>query len=358
MVFFSFILGEKSCLLCLSFLFEAFTAGLFILVLRKFHNLRFRFFAGLFIIFCVFFAANCRNETANTNIKVPEKQKTIEPSREITDGLGRTVRIPEKVTRAVSLAPNLTEIVFAVGAGDELVGVTSFDDYPEEAQKIAKIGDTINPNIENIIALKPQIVLVSTASQIENFTKRLEDQGIAVFVTNPNSLEEIYKSITEIGDIFGAKENALELVENMERRVELVQRETDVLEKPKVFVQISPEPLYTIGKDSFITDLIERAGGISITETVATAYPNISKETALALQPEVIVLSDSPDNTEPNAVFENSPAMKKGKVYKIDSDILSRPGPRIVDGLEQIAKKLHPEISIEKLKKKAKADEK
>ena len=326
---------------------------------RNFIKLRFgKFFVWFSLLLCLLFAVNCRNKTANTNENIAEKPKKIELAREITDDLGRTVQIPENITRAVSLAPNLTEIVFAVGAGNSLVGVTSFDDFPEEAKKIAKVGDTINPNIENIIALKPQIVLVSTASQIETFTKRLENQKIAVFVTNPESLEEIYKSITEIGEIFGKKENALELVENLERRVELVQREIDILEKPRVFVQISREPLYTIGKDSFITDLIERAGGISMTETVATAYPKISKETALALQPDVIILSDSSDNTEPNAVFENSPAVKKGKVYKIDANILSRPGPRIVDALEQIAKKLHPEIPIEKLKEKAEADEK
>ena len=326
--------------------------------LRNFNKLRFGKLIIWFSLFsCLLFAVNCRNETANTNANIAEKPKKIELAREITDDLGRTVRVPENITRAVSLAPNLTEIVFAVGAGNSLVGVTSFDDYPKETKKIAKVGDTINPNIENIIALKPQIVLVSTASQIETFTKRLEDQEIEVFVTNPESLEEIYKSITEIGDIFGKKEDALALVENLERRVELVQRETDILEKPKVFVQISREPLYTIGKDSFITDLIERAGGISITETVATAYPRISKETALALQPDVLILSDSEDNLSPNDVFANSPAARNDKVYKIDAALLSRPGPRIVDGLEQIAKKLHPEIPVEKLKEKAKADE-
>ncbi len=308
------------------------------------------------LLLCVFFAANCQSENTNANTKISETTKKIELSREITDDLGRTVQIPENVTRAVSLAPNLTEIVFAVGAGERLVGATSFDNYPEEAKKIARIGDTINPNIENIIALKPQVVLVSTASQIETFTKKLEDQGITVFVTNPNSLEEIYKSIVNIGEIFGKKENALELAENLERRVELVERETAVLEKPKVFVQISREPLYTIGKDSFLTDLIELAGGISATETVATAYPRISKETALALQPDVIILSDSSDNPAPNDVFENSPAVRNGRVYKINADILSRPAPRIVDALEQIAKKLHPEIPVEKLKEKAKTD--
>ena len=113
------------------------------------------------------------------------------------------------------------------------------------------------------------------------------------------------------------------------------------------------KPLFTIGKDSFLTDLIEQAGGISVTEAVATAYPKISKETALwLLIPSVIILSDSPDNQEPNEVFENSQAVKNKRVYKIDADILSRPAPRIVDALEQIAEKLHPELKYLTAEKK------
>ena len=110
-----------------------------------------------------------------------------------------------------------------------------------------------------------------------------------------------------------------------------------------VFVQISKEPLFTIGRGSFLNDLISEAGGRSVTETVATSYPKLSKETALALNPEVIILSASDDNREPNEVFRNSPAVKNGRVYRIDADLMSRPGPRLVDALEQIAKLLHPE---------------
>ena len=107
-----------------------------------------------------------------------------------------------------------------------------------------------------------------------------------------------------------------------------------------MFLQISKEPLFTIGKDSFLTDLIDRAGGISVTANVATAYPKLSKETALALNPDVIILSESEDNREPNDVFKNSPAVKNGQVFKINADIISRPSPRIVDALEQIARDL------------------
>ncbi|MEP7039247.1 MAG: cobalamin-binding protein [Acidobacteriota bacterium] len=269
--------------------------------------------------------------------------QTVLPTREITDDLGHKVKLPDTIERAVSLAPNLTEIIFAVKAGDKLVGRTSYDNFPLEAQKIPTVGDTLNPNIENIIALKPQVVLVSTASQIETFTKQLESQNIAVFITNPNSLVGIYKSIYQVGQIFNKDVKAREIVDNLKQRVADVEARTNNAKDIKVFLQISKEPLFTIGKESFLNDLIYRAGGISVTENVAAAYPKLSKETALALNPGAIILSDSEDNKEPNEVFKNSPAVENNKIFRINADIISRPGPRIVDALEQIARDLHPE---------------
>jgi len=292
-------------------------------------------FALACLLLGVFIFTNCKSENSNVPIQ--------SPTREISDDLNRRVQIPAQVGRAVSLAPNLTEIAFAVGAGDRLVGITTFCNYPAETRKIQKIGDTQNPNIENIIALKPQIVLVSTASQMENFSKTLEQQGIMVFVTNPNSLEDIYKTVYQIGEIFGKNEEAHRVVSELKKRVADVEARTGSTKSTKVFLQISNEPLFTIGKESFLTDIISRAGGISITSNVAAAYPKISKETAFALNPDQIILSDSEDNREPNDVFKSSPAMRNGKVFKINADLISRPAPRIVEALEQMAKALHPE---------------
>ncbi len=297
--------------------------------------LSYKFFCLLFVISAVFLTS-CKSKSSSVANQTPNV-------REVIDDFGRRVSLPNKIERVVSLAPNLTEIAFAVGGGDKLVGVTSFCNYPLEAQKIQKIGDTLTPNIESIIALKPQIVLVSTASQIENFTKILDEQQIAYFVTNPNSLEDIYQSIYKIGQIFSSDDKADEVVKVLKIRVAKVKNRANDGKNTKVFLQISNESLYTIGKESFLTDLIVSAGGISVTEAVATAYPKISLETALAYQPEAIILSDSEDNREPHTVFKNSPAVKNGRVFKINADLLSRPGPRIVDALEQIAKALHPE---------------
>ena len=267
------------------------------------------------------------------------------PMRQVTDDLGRTLLVPTKINRAISLAPSLTENIFAVGAGDRLVGVTTFCNYPEEAKSIAKIGDTMNPNMESIIALKPDVVFVSTAAQIENFTKTLETNGIAVYVTNPGSFDGLLKNLTQLGELLGTVESAQVLASQLNQRIRSAESsaEDESERRPRVFVQISKEPLFTIGKESFLTEVIASAGGRSVTSNVETAYPKLSKETASALNPEAIILSDSEDNKEPNDAFKYSPALKNRRVYRINADILSRPGPRLVDALEQIARQLHPE---------------
>jgi iron complex transport system substrate-binding protein len=258
--------------------------------------------------------------------------------REVTDDLGRRVVLPVEVTRVVSLAPNITEIIFAVGAGDKLVGVTSFCDYPEEAKRIQKIGDTLKPNIESIVALKPQVVFVTTASQLEAFSGVLKEQGISVFTTNPDSVESVFESMFAIGDVLGRAVEAGRVVSRLKARVGKVREEASrtTWEVPQtVFVQLDPT-LYTVGKGSFITDLIAIAGGRSVTAGIEAAYPKVSKEAAAAYDPRVIILSDSPDNREPNKVFANSQAVKSGRIVRIDADVLSRPGPRIVSALELI----------------------
>ena len=289
--------------------------------------------ASYFLLFALLALTDCRSADQNIQSDLP--------TRAITDDLGRTIKIPLTIDRAVSLAPNLTENIFAVGAGDKLVGVTSFCDYPEAAKEIPKIGDTISPNMETIIALKPQIVFVSTASQIENFTNTLERQNVAVFITNPNDFEGILRNLKQLGDILGTPTNAEKLIADLQKRVAAVAEKVKDKPPPKVFVQISKESLFTVGKDSFVTKIIELAGGESATKEVAAAYPKLSKETALALNPDVIVLSDSEDNREPNDVFVNSGAVKNKRVFRLNAAWLSRPGPRVVDAIELLAKDLH-----------------
>lgn len=309
---------------------------------------------NLRISYLVLFVAICLGCATKTPIQSTDSPERIEPKRRITDDLERVVILPMKVNRIVSLAPSATEMVYAVGAGDRLVGVTTFCNYPEQALAVAKVGDTMNPNMETIVALKPDIVLVSTASQIENFTKTLEQNGIAVFVMNPESFFGVIHNLKQLSTVFGTDSQSTNLIEGLTGRFESFNMFTMQRDEPqsafearvrpvRTFVQISKEPLFTIGKASLVTDIVSKSGGRSLTADIETAYPKLSKETAATLNPDAIILSESDDNREPNDVFKNSPAIKSGRVLKVNADILSRPGPRLIDAMEQIAKFLHPE---------------
>lgn len=264
------------------------------------------------------------------------------------DEAGRTIIVPNTVTRFISLAPSLTEIVYAIGAGEGLVGRTSYCTYPAEAQKVEAVGDTLKPSIERIIALRPQIVFVSTASQLEAFTSELQAHHIAVYVTDSHDLEGVFHSTERMADVLGKRPQADELLKQLRARVRSVAERVKSQPPVRVFYQVSDEPLYTIGRDAFITDLIKRAGGVSVTADVPGAWPKYSAESALAANPEAIILptggSMGDANSTVASALKRSPAVANGRVYKINDDHLSRPGPRSVDGLEDLARALHPGV--------------
>ncbi len=264
--------------------------------------------------------------------------------RTFTDGLGREVEIPENVTRVVSLAPSVTEMIFAAGGGEKLVGVTSFCNYPEQANAIKKIGDTQSPNLEAIAALRPQVVFATTASPIEAFVKKLADRNITVFVSDPKSVEAVEADLRQYGEILGTRDTANEAADRFRERFDTLAETIKDAPRPKVFIQISKEPLYTNGRDSYMVELIEKAGGDAVTKSVPSAFPKLSEETALAMNPDVIILSASEGNTEPNDAFRNSSAVKAKRVYSINADILARPGPRLADAAEEMARLIHAEL--------------
>jgi iron complex transport system substrate-binding protein len=268
--------------------------------------------------------------------------------RRVTDEAGRTINVPAKIDRVVSLAPNLTEIIYAVGAGDQLVGNTTFCDYPEAARAVPKVGDTLQPSIERLLSLKPQLVLVSTASQLEAFTHKLDEHGIVVYVTDPRDLEGVFRSLENVGRLLNHQEQSQQVVNQLRERSTSITEMVKSTKPVMVFYQLSAEPLYTAGRDSFVTDLIQRAGGISVTAEVPEAWPRFSQESAVASRPEAIVLptggSMGSANSEIAAGLRNSPAILNGKVHRINGDFLSRPGPRAVDGLLELARALHPEV--------------
>jgi iron complex transport system substrate-binding protein len=292
-------------------------------------------FALVFV--CVQGCTNTRNSNSATTAA----------RRTVIDDSGRSVSLAPEIVRVVSLAPNLTEIVFAIGAGNRLVGRTSYCDFPPEAKAVAEVGDTLHPSLERIVALKPQLVLVSTASQLEVFTKQLQEHDIAVFVTDPHDLEGVFRSIQQIGEIVGASDKAKQVVDALKARVTSVEEKVKGRTPVRVFYQLSDEPLYTAGKDSFVNDLLRRAGAISVTADVPGAWPKFSAEAALATKPEAIILPTGGSMGDNNKIvadaLKRSPAVLAGRVYKINDDHLVRPGPRAVDGLEETARALHPE---------------
>ena len=301
------------------------------------------FFALILLLACM---AACAIACRQPSVKNAASDSSEE--REVTDEAGRHVRVPVQVGRIVSLAPNLTEIVYAVGAGDRLVGDTTFCDYPPEAKNVAKVGDTMTPSIERIIALRPQLILVSTASQLEAFTKQLEEQHIAVYVTAPHDLNGVLRSIASIGELLGERERAGNFVNDLQERANGIEESVAGSKPVTVFYQLSAEPLYTAGRDSWITDLIKRAGGANVTGEVTGEWLRYSDESALAAKPEAIIIatgdSMGTSNKDVAAPLRKSPAVINNRVIRINGDYLSRPGPRLVDGLEKIARALHPEV--------------
>ena len=268
-------------------------------------------------------------------------------TRTLTDDAGRRVSLPVRVNRVISLAPNLTEIVFAVGGGDRLVGRTSYCDYPAAAKSVAEVGDTLNPSLERIIALRPQVVLISTASQLEVFNQQLQSQNIAVFITDPKDLDGVFRSIDNIGQMMGLADQAAQLIERLRTRTTIVEEAVKNQPPVRVFFQLSGRPLYTAGREAFVTDLMRRAGANSVTADVPGAWPRYSDESALAARPEAIILPTGGSMGEANSSIteslKQSPAVLHDRVYKINGDHLVRPGPRAVDGLEEMAMALHPE---------------
>jgi iron complex transport system substrate-binding protein len=272
--------------------------------------------------------------------------KTAAPAgtRPFTDEIGRMVLVKPEPQRIVSLAPSITETLFALGLGERIVGVTSYCDYPPEATAKEKVGDTQRPSIEKIIALKTDLVIASTASQLQQFVHSLEEVGTPVYVSDPRDMEGVLVSITRIGELTGTTIQARELASELQRRLEYVQSQGIGSERPRVLCLLASNPLITIGSKSFVTDLINRAGGRSISEDISGDYPQYSLETAVAKRPEVIFL-ETGDSDLP-ARLKDTPAGRSGRVFHIDENLLLRPGPRIVEGLEEMARKLHPELFL------------
>jgi len=272
----------------------------------------------------------------------------------IVDDLGRPVRIESTPERIISLGPSITEIIFALDLGDRLVGVTDYCDYPEEAKSIERVGSPFPGfNMERIVALEPDLV-VSVAGLI---VQQLEQVGVTVVVIQPRDINGIYSDIQLVGQLSDKRDKAEKLVASLRKRVDAVIAKNSVAAgKPTVFYEVdgswNANNPWTTGYATFQDDLINLAGGTNIAAGRSGWY-EMSIEEILNTDPDLIVLEDyqygvTPDSIASRAGWSSLTAVKKGRVYPIeDPNLTCRYGPRIVDGLEMLAKAIHPELFSE-----------
>jgi iron complex transport system substrate-binding protein len=271
----------------------------------------------------------------------------------ITDGLGRTVTLASPAQRIVSLAPSNTEILFALGAGDKVVGRDEFSDYPPEAKSIQSVGGSMGEySLEAIAALKPDLVLAAEINTPEQVAA-IEKLGLTVYyLSNPKTLDGLYTNLETVATLTGR--DATKLTDSLKARVTAVDEKIAPLSyHPVVFYEIDatdPSKPYTAGVGTFIDLLIVRAGGQNLTTLagIKDPYPQISLEQLVVTPPDIILLGDSLYGTTADTVkarpgWDALKAVVDGKIYPFDDNLLSRPGPRMVDGLEALAKLLHPE---------------
>lgn len=274
----------------------------------------------------------------------------------LVDDFGRVVTVSSEPTRIVSLAPSSTEILFALGLGDRVVGVTEYCDYPPEVVElkengsIAVVGGYTTVDVEAVLQLQPDLVVASTSLQRDVVTT-LEGYGLTVIALDPHDLSEMFADIILVGRATGKLVEAQQLVQQLESRVQAVVNKVKDLPKLKVYYELWYNPLMSVGPGTFIDSLITMAGGENIFSDASTQYPMVSSEDVIARNPDVIIVPDSymasynitVDEIASRSGWSSISAVANGRIYFIDEDIIVRPGPRLVDGLEQLAHLIHPE---------------
>jgi iron complex transport system substrate-binding protein len=270
--------------------------------------------------------------------------------REVVDGYGRTVRVPLNPARIISLAPSLTETVYALGAEDRLVGDTDYCDYPPEAQKKPKVGGVINPNLEQIAALRPDLVLVTKEGNTLDTVRSLDTLGIPSYATDVHTVEEIISSIQKLADVLNASASGKTLTEDLQRRLEALHAKLGAVPPKHVLFVVWTEPLMSVGKGTFIADALRSAGAASIVDS-SQDWPQVSLEEVARLQPEFLVFANSHSDTSASelAALTNRPGWRildavHNRNIAVISEAIVRPAPRIVSVIEDLARQLHPEV--------------
>ncbi len=268
--------------------------------------------------------------------------------REVTDEIGFTIRVPRVPQRIVSLTPNLTETLYDFGLQDRLVGDTNYCDYPEDAKHKPKVGNVINPSLEAIVALHPDLVLATKMSNRLETVRSLADVGIPTYTTDPHTVAEIISSLNRLADILAVPEVGDALTKDLQRRLADLQRRVALLPPRHVLFVTWTQPLMSIGKDTFIADALRYAGAESIVD--AQGWPQVSLEEVARIQPDFLVFAGNHTETMPVGIeaLSSLPGWRildavRNHRYITTSDAIDRPSPRLVSAIEDLARKFHPE---------------
>jgi iron complex transport system substrate-binding protein len=266
------------------------------------------------------------------------------------DQLDRQITMPDNPQRLISLAPSITEIIYALEQENRLKGVTRYSDFPAAATKLPKIGSYVRLDLERIVALNPDLCIAIKDGNPRETIDRLDSLKIPVYVVNPRNLKTVLETIIVIGNILNAGEKAENLLTNLRDRIQRVQSLiTQDTYRPGVFFQIGISPIVSVGSDTFLHELIVLAGGKNLADG-KTPYPRFSREQVLALAPEIFIVT----SMARQAVFDqvkaewrrwpSMPAVRNERIFLVDSNLFDRPSPRLVDGLELLIKLIHPEL--------------
>ena len=270
-------------------------------------------------------------------------------TRQVTDETGRTLRVPQSIHRVVSLAPSITETLYALGLQDELVGDTDYCDYPPDAQRKPKVGGAINPSIEAIAALHPDLVLVTKALNRLDTVRALEALNIPSYATDPHTVAEILSSTQHLAELLGVPQSGTSINSDLRQRLAATQQRLAPFPPRRVLFVVWPQPLISVGKKTFIADALLYAGATSIIDS-SQDWPQISLEAVVREQPEFLVFAESHASEAPPGIdsLANLPGWRvldavKNRHYALVSDAVNRPSLRIVSAIETLAKQLHPE---------------
>jgi iron complex transport system substrate-binding protein len=266
----------------------------------------------------------------------------------VVDMAGRPVALPAPPRRIVSLVPSVTEIVFALGAADRLAAVTDFCDYPPAARGKPSVGGMLAPSLERIVALRADLVVATDAGNRQDTLDQLARVGIPVYTVHAGRLSEMMDVVARVGALTSRADAVPPLVRELRQRIDAVRAAVAGKGRPRVLYVLWPEPLIVPARDSLVTELIQVAGGDSVTAGERGDYPRLSLETAVARAPEVIVLARhgvgvGPVERDRWDRLAALPAVRRGRVHEVDGGLLHRYGPRVVEGLERLARIIHPE---------------